>query len=115
MQTLQAYIQRYQGHTLLPNPQAPRTSPNGPDPTGTRLPGVQAIVAAFSLDERTVGRWQTEAGAQCRRVHERLVEAGQVDLGEVQADELRVKAVGGVLWLAAAIEVAEADCGWEGR
>lgn len=65
----------------------------------------QAIVAAFSLDERTVGRWQTEAGAQCRRVHEHLVEAGRVDLGQVQADELRVKAVGGVLWLAAAMEV----------
>ena len=66
---------------------------------------VQAIVAAFSLDERTVGRWRKEAGAQCRRVHEHLVEAGQVDLGQVQADELRVKAVGGVLWLAAAMEV----------
>ena len=67
---------------------------------------VQAnFVAVFSLDERTVGRWQKEAGAQCRRVHGRLVEAGQVDLGQVQADELRVKAVGGVLWLAAAIEV----------
>ncbi len=37
---------------------------------------LQAIVAAFSLDERTVARWQREAGAQCKRVHEHLVEAG---------------------------------------
>jgi transposase-like protein len=66
---------------------------------------VQAIVAAFGLDERTVGRWQTRAGEQCRRVHEHLVQAGQVELGQVQADELRVRIVRGVLWLASAIAV----------
>ncbi len=27
---------------------------------------VQAVVAAFGLDERTIGRWQARAGAQCR-------------------------------------------------
>lgn len=66
---------------------------------------VQAIVAAFGLDERTVARWQARAGAQCRRVHEHLVEAGRVELGQVQADELRVRIVGGVVWLASAIAV----------
>ncbi len=66
----------------------------------------QAIVAAFGWDERTVMRYQREAGAQCRRVHEHLVEAGQVDLGQVQADELRVRLVGGVVWLATALTVA---------
>src|SRR5918997_6033461 len=66
---------------------------------------VQAIVAAFGLDERTVARWQARAGAQCRRVHEHLVQGGRVELGQVQADELRVRAVGGVLWLASAIAV----------
>jgi len=66
---------------------------------------VQAIVAAFGLDERTVARWQREAGAQCKRVHEHLVEAGRVELSQVQADELRVRVVGGVLWLAGALEV----------
>src|SRR5918997_40316 len=66
---------------------------------------VQAIVAAFGLDERTVARWQTRAGAQCRQVHEHLVQAGRVELGQVQADEIRVRAVGGVLWLASAIAV----------
>jgi hypothetical protein len=66
---------------------------------------VQAIVAAFELDERTIARWQRESGYQCRRVHEHLVQAGRVALLQVQADEIRVKAVGGVFWLASAMEV----------
>jgi transposase-like protein len=66
---------------------------------------VQAIVVAFDLDERTVARWQRESGSQCRRVHEHLLEAGKVALLQVQADEIRVKAVGGVFWLASAMEV----------
>src|SRR3712207_5792975 len=65
----------------------------------------QAIVAAFGRDERTVARYQAEAGAQCRRVHEYVVQAGRVDLGQVQADELRVRVVGGVVWLATALSV----------
>jgi transposase-like protein/IS1 family transposase len=65
----------------------------------------QAIVAAFGWDERTVARYQREAGAQCRRVHERLVQAGRVVLDQVQADELRVRVVGGVVWLAMAVAV----------
>ncbi len=66
---------------------------------------VQAIVAAFDLDERTVARWQRESGSQCRRVHEHLVEAGRVALLQVQADEIRIKAVGSIYWLAYAMEV----------
>jgi transposase-like protein len=66
---------------------------------------IQAIVAAFGLDERTVARWQARAGAQSRRVHDHLVQAGRVELGQVQADELRVRIVGGVAWLASAIAV----------
>ncbi len=42
---------------------------------------------------------------QCRRVHEHIVEAGRVELGQVQADELRVRVVGGVMWLAGALAV----------
>ena len=66
---------------------------------------LQAIVAAFDLDERTVARWQREAALQCKRVHEHTVEAGRVRLLQVQADEIRVKAVGGIYWLASALEV----------
>lgn len=66
---------------------------------------VQAIVAAYGLDERTVADWQRRAGRQSQRVHRHLVEAGQVTLGQVQADELRVRAVGGIVWLAMAISV----------
>jgi transposase-like protein len=66
---------------------------------------LQAIVAAFGLDERTVARWEREAGMHCRRVHEHVVEAGRVQLGQVQADELRVRVVGGAMWLAGALAV----------
>ena len=66
---------------------------------------LQAIVAAFALDERTVARWQREAGLQCKRLHEHLVEAGRVQLLQVQADEIQVKTVGGIYWLASALEV----------
>jgi hypothetical protein len=65
----------------------------------------QAIVAAFGLDERTVARWFSEAGRHCQRVHEHLVEQGQVDLQHVQADELWVKQVGGKVWMALALAV----------
>ncbi len=51
----------------------------------------QAIVAAFGLDERTVASWQERAGGHCQRVHTHLVQAGQVDLQHVQADEIYVK------------------------
>jgi transposase-like protein len=65
----------------------------------------QAIVAAFRLDERTVASWQERAGKQCARLHEHLVQRPR-DLAQVQADELRVKKQGGILWLAMAIQVS---------
>ena len=61
-----------------------------------------AIVAAFGLDERTVAAWQRRAGAQCERVHDALVLQPR-DLGQVQADEIRVKRQGGIVWLALAL------------
>jgi hypothetical protein len=66
----------------------------------------QAIVAAFSLDERSVCRWQRESGRQCLRVHEHIIQAGGVLLGQFQADELRIRIVGGVVWLASALSVS---------
>ena len=60
---------------------------------------VQAIVAAFGLDERTVMSWQKRAGEHCEQVHAHLVAQPQ-DLGQVQADEIRVKQQGAIVWLA---------------
>lgn len=65
---------------------------------------VQAIVAAFGWDERTVKRVQAEAGEHCEAVHEHLVEQPR-DLQHVQADEIWVKAQGVIMWLAMAIQV----------
>lgn len=65
---------------------------------------LQAIVVAFGLDERTVLRWQARSGKHCQRVHELLVEQPR-DLGQVQADEIRAKTQGGILWMAMAIQV----------
>lgn len=64
---------------------------------------VQAIVAAFVLDERTVAAWLQRAGRHCQQVHQYLVQQGQVDLQHVQADELWVKLVGQRAWLALAL------------
>jgi transposase-like protein len=67
---------------------------------------LQAIVAAFGFDERTVAQWQARAGEHCQEVHRHLVEQGQVELGQVQADELWVKGVGQRLWMAMALSLA---------
>lgn len=64
------------------------------------------FVAAFGLDERTIHRWQRESGRQAQRVHEHIVQAGGLLLAHVQADELRVRVVGGVVWLASALSVS---------
>ena len=63
---------------------------------------VQAIVAAFGFDERTVAAWWARSGRQGQAVHEYLVEPPR-DLGQVQADELRVKKQGGIVWMALAM------------
>lgn len=66
---------------------------------------LQAIVAAFGLDERTVAAWRDRAGRHGQHFHEHHVLRGQVELGHVQADELFVKAVGQRLWMAMAMAV----------
>jgi transposase-like protein len=66
---------------------------------------VQAIVAAFGLDERTVTAWLHRAGTHSARVHAAVVQTGQVDLGQVQADEICVKVCGGRVWQAMALAV----------
>ncbi len=67
---------------------------------------VAAIVQAFDLDERTVAAWWQRAGQQCQAVHQQVVVAHPLDLQQVQADEIRVRTQGGVLWMALAIMVS---------
>jgi IS1 family transposase len=65
---------------------------------------VQAIVVAFGFDERTVAAWGARAGRQGQAIQEHLVEHPR-DLGQVQADESRVKKQGGLVWMALALLV----------
>jgi len=65
----------------------------------------QAIVAAFGFDERTVASWMARGGVQGQAVQEHLVEQPR-DLGQVQADELRVKKQGGMVWMALAMMIS---------
>ncbi len=67
---------------------------------------VQAIVQAFGLDERTVADWRDRAGQQCQKVHEAIVEQGQLDLVHVQADEIRVKGRQMIAWMGLAMMVS---------
>lgn len=64
---------------------------------------IQAIVAAFRLDVRTVADWQRRAGQHCERLHQSLVEQQSLELGHVEADEIRVRCQKKVLWLAMAM------------
>jgi hypothetical protein len=65
---------------------------------------LQAMVAALGFDERTVARWMARGGGQGRAVQEHVVEPPR-DLGQVQADEIRVKKQGGMVWMALAMMV----------
>jgi hypothetical protein len=66
---------------------------------------LQAIVVAFGYDERTVAGWLTRAGVQGQAIQEHLVEQPRA-LGQVQADEIRIKTQGGVVWMALALMVS---------
>jgi transposase-like protein len=66
---------------------------------------VPAILAAFGLDERTVAVWQSKAGQHGERLQDQVICAGQIELGQVQADEICVTAQGGKVWMATAISV----------
>ena len=46
------------------------------------------------------------AGSQCQRVHQAIIEQGQLDLVHVQADEIRVKARSMVVWMGLAMMVS---------
>jgi transposase-like protein len=62
-----------------------------------------AIVRAFGFQARTVRKWLSSSGEHCRQVHEHRIVPQE--LGQVQADELRVKLQGKIVWLAMALAV----------
>lgn len=66
---------------------------------------VQAIVAAFGLDERTVTAWLHRAGDHSARVQRALVETRPFERGQVQADEICVKVCKGRAWQAMALAI----------
>jgi transposase-like protein len=66
---------------------------------------IPAIVATFDLDERTVADWQLKAGQHARQVQQQVVCQGQVEVGQVQADELYTKTQAGPVWVATAMTV----------
>lgn len=66
---------------------------------------IQAIVFALGLDERTVRNWFEKSGQHAQAVHEHLVEQPR-PLGQVQCDELRIKAQRAIIWMAMAIQVS---------
>jgi transposase-like protein len=62
----------------------------------------QAAAIAFELDERTVRQWMERSGQHCQKVHEEVIGKAKLDLGQVQADELKVKTQQGTVWMAMA-------------
>lgn len=65
---------------------------------------LQALGVALGSDERTVARWLARAGRQGQAVQEPLVEPPRV-LGQGQADAIRVKTPGRLVWRALAMMV----------
>ena len=65
---------------------------------------IPAIEVTFGVQRQTVRDWLDAAGGQCAAVHQHLI-CQPRDLGQVQADEIRVKQQGGVIWVALALMV----------
>jgi hypothetical protein len=61
-------------------------------------------VAAFGFEERPVADWWARAGCQGQAVHAYLGEPPR-DLGQVQADALRIKQQVSIVWMALALMV----------
>ena len=65
---------------------------------------LHASVAAFGVGARTVAAWRAWAGRQGQAVQAHLVEP-PLDLGQVQAEDMRVTPPGGIVWMALALMV----------
>ncbi len=66
---------------------------------------IAAIVAAFGIQRQTICAWLDAAGSQCEAIHRHCI-CQPRDVGAVQADEVRVRQQGRVVWLAMAMVVA---------
>jgi transposase-like protein/IS1 family transposase len=66
---------------------------------------IQAIVMAFGLDERTVRSWLKRSGEHCGKVHQHTMNTHMLELGQVQADEIKAKTQGKSVWIALAMQV----------
>ena len=67
---------------------------------------VQAIVAGFGFDRRTVKQWWQRAGRHCEAFHQQFVATAQLDLQHAQADEIKVKMWGRSLWMGLSMMVS---------
>jgi len=67
---------------------------------------IQAIVMAFGLDERTVRNWLKRSGEHCEKVHQQTMNEHALELGQVQADEIKAKTQGKSVWIALAMQVS---------
>ncbi len=67
---------------------------------------IQAIVAAYGFDPRTISKWWQRAGDCCESIHQHIVGQIQQDLGQVQADEIKVKTQGRSIWMALVMAVS---------
>ncbi len=64
-----------------------------------------ALEHAFGLQPQTIRDWLEAAGAHAEAVHQEQVVQPR-DLGQVQADEVRVKTQCGIIWMAMAMMVS---------
>jgi transposase-like protein len=65
---------------------------------------IPAVEAAFGVQAATVREWVAAAGKHCETLHQAEVLQAR-DLHQVQADEIRLKTQGAVLWVALALMV----------
>lgn len=66
---------------------------------------IPAISVAYGFQSQTVREWMQASGAHAEAVHQATV-VEERDLGQVQADEIRVKTQAGVVWMALAVMVS---------
>jgi len=60
---------------------------------------------AFRLDDETVRDWLKKSGQHCQQVYEHCMAHCPLGLGQVQADEIKVKMQRGSVWMALGLMV----------